>query len=143
MSFLFEEMNPRDNFQDPPYDTNRIFVSFSGGLTSGKMCHQIVEQFGDTHEIIIAFANTGQEANETLDFVRQCENHFGWDIVWVEAKVDPEHGKPTKHRVVDYFTASRHGEPFEDVIKKYGISNPSYPHCTRELKIQALQEQQN
>jgi len=26
------------------------------------------------------------------------------------------------------------GSPFEEVIKKYGISNKAYPHCTRELK---------
>ncbi len=139
VSFLFEEMNPQDEFQPPPYDTDRINISFSGGQTSGKMCHQIVKQFGDTHEIVITFANTGQEAEETLQFVHQCETHFGWNVVWLEAVVDPERGKGTKHRVVDYYTASRNGEPFEEVIKKYGLPNQSYPHCTRELKIQVMQ----
>ena len=32
-------------------------------------------------------------------------------------------------------TASRNGEPFEDVIKKYTIPNQEFIHCTRELKI--------
>lgn len=30
------------------------------------------------------------------------------------------------------------GHPFENMIAKYGVSNNSFPHCTRELKIQAI-----
>jgi hypothetical protein len=80
------------------------------------------------------FANTGQENKETLDFVQQCSEAFGFPVVWVEAVVDPESGKGTTHRIVDHATASRNGEPFEDVIAKYGIPNTATPHCTRELK---------
>lgn len=136
---LFEEMRPQDAFADPPYDTSRINVSFSGGLTSGKMCHQVIRQFRDTHEIVVTFANTGQESKETLDFVHECDVRFGWGVVWVEAVVHHGERKGCTHKITDYYNASRNGEPFEEVIKKYGISNPSYPHCTRELKINPMQ----
>lgn len=133
-SFLFEEMEPQDKLKEPPFDNNKINVSFSGGLTSGKMTHAIVEQFSDTHEIVITFANTGQEAEETLEFVHRCEVEFGWNVVWLEAKVDMTPGKGIDFKVVDYYTASRKGEPFEAVIKKYGIPNSNGPWCTQQLK---------
>lgn len=41
----------------------------------------------------------------------------------------------TKHKIVNFETASRDGKPYEDVIKKYGLANMVYTHCTRELKI--------
>lgn len=52
---------------------------------------------------------------------------FKREIVWNDAG--------TTHKVVDFSCASRNGEPFEDVIKKYGIPNASTPHCNRELKL--------
>ena len=89
-------------------------------------------------ETVVLFANTGQENEETLRFVERCDKHFGFNVVWVEAKVNPAKGQGTKFKLVDYNTASRNGEPFEDVIKKYGIPNQAYPHCTRELKLQPM-----
>jgi len=139
MGFLFEEMEPQERFQEPPYGTKRITVSFSGGQTSGKMCHQIIKQFSDTHEIVITFANTGQEAEETLEFVHNCEKEFGWNVVWLEAVTHHGERKGCTHKIVDYETASRKGEPFEEAIKKYGLPNPKFLFCTRELKVNAMQ----
>jgi len=44
---------------------------------------------------------------------------------------------------VDFATASRKGEPFEEVIKKYGIPGPEWLHCTRELKLQPMRSYLN
>lgn len=55
-------------------------------------------------------------------------------IFWLEANVRPAKGQGTTYRHVDFETASRNGEPFEDVIKKYGLPSRLYRHCTRELK---------
>jgi hypothetical protein len=116
-----------------------LFISFSGGETSAFMAQWLLrharDQFAD---VVTLFANTGQETEETLDFVQRCNEHFGLDVVWVEADVSSEHGVGTGFRVVDHSTASRQGEPFEDVIRKYGIPNQAYPHCTRELKLQPM-----
>ena len=102
---------------------NKLLISFSGGRTSGYMTHQLLNSIPSSVDARVVFANTGQEDDKTLEFVHNCETRFGWDITWVEAKVDPQKGKGTRHRVTDYKTASRNGEPFEEVISKYGIPN--------------------
>ena len=89
-------------------------------------------------EVITVFANTGEENEETLEFVHQCDRAFGFNTVWLEAVVHPGR-KGTTHRVVNISTASRKGKPYEDHIKKYGIPNKNFPHCTRELKLRPMQ----
>ena len=96
-----------------------------------KLC---VDKFSETHDIAITFANTGCEHDNTLKFVDQCDKHFGWNVVWVEAVTNPIKGQGTRHKVVTYETASRSGEPFEDYIKKEGLPGPSNPGCTTRLK---------
>lgn len=112
---------------------DKVLVSFSGGKTSAYMSHFLKEKWSGKKEIKYVFANTGQEREETLEFVDQCDKYFGLNLIWVEAVVN-ESGKGTKHKIVNFNSASRNGEPFVEVIKKYGIPNKSYPHCTRELK---------
>ena len=113
----------------------RLKVSFSGGKTSALMAKLINENLKDKYEIINVFANTGEEDERTLIFANACDIAFGLNLVWVEAVVNPEAGKGTRHRVVNFESASRHGEPFEEVIKKYGIPNVTFQPCNRELKL--------
>lgn len=112
----------------------RLLVSFSGGETSAFMAYWIWKHLQGEYEIIFVFANTGQENEETLMFVKRCAELFGIEVIWVEADVNIVSGQGTGHKIVTYETASRNGEPFELVIKKYGIPNMATPHCTRELK---------
>lgn len=109
-------------------------MSFSGGQTSAYMAHRLISE-GGYDQIRFVFANTGQEREETLDFVHRCDLHFGLNVVWLEAVVHHGERVGTTHKIVNYSTASRAGDPFEEVIKKYGIPNQAYPHCTRELKL--------
>jgi len=88
-------------------------------------------------KIVTVFANTAEENEETLEFVHHFEVYFGIKVIWVEAVVHPGR-KGSTHRLVDISTASRHGEPYEAVIKKYGIPNRDWPHCTRELKLRPM-----
>ena len=105
----------------------------SGGRTSAFMTKKILDEYSDQYEIVVCFANTGQENDATLDFVKECDDNFKFNTVWIEAEVHK--GRiGTTHKVVNYETASRVGKPFEDVIAKYGIPNVSYPQCTRDLK---------
>jgi len=113
----------------------KLFISFSGGKSSALMAHQIKTQYSyKFEETVCIFANTGQEHENTLEFVRECDIEFNLNVVWVEAVVDPRPRKGTRHRVVDFETAHRGTEIFEAVIAKYGISNKYWPHCSRELK---------
>jgi len=115
-----------------------VIVSFSGGRTSGYMCELLLKYYSHLYNLYFIYANTGQEHEETLIFVNQCDKNFNLNLIWVEAKVDPRKGKGTNYTIVDFKSASRKGEPFEEVIKKYGLPNGDYPHCTRELKLQPM-----
>lgn len=117
----------------------RLLISFSGGETSALMSKLIMERMADRYdEIHCVFANTGQENEQTLEFVQRCDEAFGLGVVWVEAVVN-QRGVGSTHRIVDFQTANRDGAVFEAVIDKYGIPNADYPHCTRELKANPIQ----
>lgn len=114
----------------------KIIVSFSGGKTSAFMTKKLIDQYGKEN-IVCVFANTGAEHPETLDFVNRCDKEWGLGVIWLEAKVNHDgfgRGYGTKYHVVDYRSASRDSEPYEDVIKKFGLANMKYLHCTREMK---------
>lgn len=108
-------------------------ISFSGGRSSAMMMRKIW-----TPADVVIFANTGQEHEETLRFVRDCELHWGIPIVWVEPVVNQAPRKSTTHRVVSFDTACRDGSLFADVSSKFGLPGPSFPHCTRELKLRPI-----
>lgn len=111
-----------------------LVVSFSGGKTSAYMSWFLINRYSDKYNLHFVFANTGQEHENTLEFVDRCDKEFGLGVVWLESVLRAGR-KSCGHRVVDFASASRKGEPFEQMIIKYGIPNKSFPHCTRELKI--------
>lgn len=108
----------------------KLIVSFSGGETSAYMSQWLWQHKSQEYEMQFVFANTGEEREETLEFIQQCSDYFGFPVTWIEC--EPE--SKTKYTIVDFFSASRRGEPFEKVIRKYGIPNIALPHCSRELK---------
>lgn len=116
---------------------DNLAVSFSGGRTSAYMARKIqLSPIAEKQHFI--YMNTGLEDERTLEFVNKCDKEWGLGIVWLEAVFYPEKGKGTKHKIVTFETASRNGEPFYEMVKKYGIPNKSYPHCNRELKLQVF-----
>lgn len=122
----------------------KLLISFSGGRTSAYMLWWLINCWDkrDEYEIIVVFANTGVEAEETLVFIQQCEDNFGVKIHWVEAvPVQSKRGKwwGVTHKEVEFITASRHGEPFEEMIKHLGIPTSNAPFCSDQLKRKAIQ----
>lgn len=113
----------------------KLVVSFSGGETSAFMAQWLWQNKKLDYDMKFIFANTGAENEETLVFIDRCSKFFGFPVVWLESEPIHIERKGTQHRVVDFKTASRDGEPFERVVKKYGIPNQAFPHCTRELKL--------
>jgi len=116
-----------------------LIISFSGGRTSGYMTKELLKHKDKWKDVIITFANTGQEHEKTLEFINNCDVRFNFNTVWLEAKITHEKGKGTRHNIVNYKTASRTGKPFEEVIKKHGIPFTGAPVCTRELKNYPIQ----
>jgi hypothetical protein len=111
-----------------------LIIQFSGGKTSGFMAKFLQEYFPDREKHYL-FENTGKEDERTLEFVRECDVRWSLNIVWLEAVVHHGQRKASTHKVVTFETASRNGEPYEQVIKKYGVPFHTASHCTRELKI--------
>lgn len=121
------------------FEKKRLLVSFSGGRTSGYMLRLILNQAPEEAQVVVAFANSGQEDPRTLEFVDEVDRQWNAKVVWLEAVVDPEAGAGTKHQIVDFASADRSGVAFEAVIAKYGIPNAAYRGiCTRELKLRPI-----
>ena len=137
-AFLLEIQEPRERVLTPPRAdpyllTGPTLNSFSGGRTSAYMLRQLMDRHGGglPPDCVTAFANTGRERPETLDFVREVGERWGVPIVWVE------YGRG----VVTYETASRDGEPFAALIRerKY-LPNVVTRFCTTELKVRPMRD---
>jgi hypothetical protein len=124
--------------RDPFIIKEPTCISFSGGRTSAYLLWRVLQSNnGLPDEAIVTFANTGKEEEATLEFVRDCGLNWGVKIHWVEY-TDAEKTKD-RFKVVDFETASRNGEPFEQlIIKKKYLPNPVTRFCTIELKIRAI-----
>lgn len=110
-------------------------ISFSGGRTSAYMLWRVLQSNdGLPDDAVVCFANTGKECEETLEFVRDCSEHWNVPITWLEYRDGPA------FEVVSYETASRNGEPFDAVIRN---RHPSLPngrsrYCSSELKTRTM-----
>jgi 3'-phosphoadenosine 5'-phosphosulfate sulfotransferase (PAPS reductase)/FAD synthetase len=123
-----------------PHQAFRIegpaLISFSGGRTSAYMLHEILRAHGGRlpDDVIVAFANTGKEREETLRFVHECGSRWGVPIRWIEFR-DDESG----FAAVGFNSASRKGEPFEALItKKKRLPNWQERWCTSFLKVKPM-----
>lgn len=116
----------------------RLSISFSGGPTSAYMTKMLLDNYSDRYEMDVVFANTGQEHERTLEFIKNCDDEWGFNTTWIEAVTNPEKGKGTRHKVVSFYKCSRDGEPFESFISKEGIPNQSRPRCSHRLKELAM-----
>ena len=124
-----------------PYKiTGPTCISFSGGRTSAYMLYKVLEAGGGQlpPETIVCFANTGKEDEATLRFVQACSDNWNVPIIWAEY----QHDEPN-FKVVNFKTASRNGEPFEELIRhgsRRYLPNPMTRYCTVDLKIKVAQK---
>ena len=112
-----------------------LAVGVSGGRTSAFMALYIWlnNKYRDEYEVYFYFCNTGEEEEETLIFVKNITDIWGIPVIWLEP-VFHEYGVGTTHKIIDFYTAKREGEPFDEMLQKFPIPNKSAPNCTRELK---------
>jgi hypothetical protein len=119
----------------------RLVNSFSFGETSAYMTYRNLcdrSTYLQYDDVVTVAANTTRERPEALEFGRRCDVELGFNSVWVEAITHHGEARACGHRVVTHETARSDGSAFEDVIRKYGIPNYQYIHCTRELKLNAI-----
>jgi 3'-phosphoadenosine 5'-phosphosulfate sulfotransferase (PAPS reductase)/FAD synthetase len=115
-------------------------ISFSGGRTSAYMLHQIIEAHGGTlpDDVVVAFANTGKEREETLRFVHECGSRWGVHIAWLEFL---KRSGPWEARYdrVSYNRADRTGAPLARLIaSKKTTPNALRRFCTEEAKFNTI-----
>lgn len=111
-------------------------ISFSGGRTSAYMLWRVIQAHGGQlpADIVVTFANTGKEREETLRFVHECATRWGVRIRWIEYRK----GKPGFEEV-GFNSASRNGEPFALLIEgKSALPNWQARWCTGFLKVGAM-----
>lgn len=116
-------------------------ICFSGGRTSGYMLYRILEAHqGDLgQEIFVVFENTGDECEETLEFINEVSKRWRVNIIWLEYddvfKIENYITKSgtvgtrrrsyfktptdTGFKIVDFKSASRRGEPYEKMLDYY------------------------
>jgi len=124
--------------RDPFKITEPTCISFSGGRTSAYMLWRVLQSNGGLPaESVVCFANTGKEDEATLRFVKRCADEWSVPIVWLE--YIPHEQSRQRFRIVNFEAASRHGEPFEAVIRaKQYLPNPVTRFCTIEMKIRTI-----
>ena len=119
--------------------TEPTCISFSGGRTSAYMLHKVLEAGGGRlpSNAIVCFANTGKEDEATLKFVQDCSDNWNVDITWLEYTIENEE---SSFKIVDYNSASRNGEPFEQVIKRYQpyLPNGRARYCSSQMKTRTM-----
>lgn len=116
---------------------HNILVSFSGGETSAYMINWLLKNKPE-HSYKFVFANTGEENEETLVFVKQVSEYYNIDVAWVEYE-------RLSYKEVTFETAYRshnkeeiankwQNHPFRKYISEFGIPNMQNKTCTRDLK---------
>lgn len=110
----------------------RVCISFSGGRTSALLLWCVIVAWGGTlpDSVIVVFANTGKEREETLRFVHECGARWGVKIHWVEWRPGP-----VWFEEVGYNSASRDGGPLATKFAADGrLPNAMTRTCTGETK---------
>jgi 3'-phosphoadenosine 5'-phosphosulfate sulfotransferase (PAPS reductase)/FAD synthetase len=114
----------------------RVCISFSGGRTSALLLWCVLVAWGGTlpESIVVVFANTGKEREETLRFVYECGERWGVTIHCVEFRP-----KPVWFERVGLNSASRNGEPLMAKFLGDGrLPNALTRTCTGETKRRTI-----
>jgi len=122
---------------DPFLIDSPTCISFSGGRTSAYMLWRVLQSNqGLPAEATVIFCNTGKEDEATLRFVQRCSVEWDVPITWLEFRADSQ-----GYAAVTFDTASRNGEPFEQLInKKQYLPNTFARFCTSELNINIIKK---
>lgn len=145
-------------------------IGVSGGRTSGFLASRILESNPSRSDLVMIFENTGEECEETLTFLHRMELEWSLPLTWLEyddhfniedyRKADGllserrQHKSCAGFKMVDYLTAARHGEPYEQMLGYFaqyrrdvkGLSKGEIlptlltRMCTSQLKIKIAEK---
>ena len=113
--------------------SNNIVCTVSAGYSSMLMAIKMKEWYPNDN-IIYLFANTGREDERSLEFLKDCSDYYGLNIVYLEPVLNLIKGKGTEYKVLSFNDLDRCGIEFEKGISIYGIPSVANKWCNRELK---------
>lgn len=109
-------------------------VSFSGGRTSAYLCFLAVEQFG-RENVDFIFCDTGAEHPATYEFIKQCDEYFGLNLVCLRGVYDTELGQRNNVEIGGTEIIGPDLKPFSGCMGKYGTPYiPGGGMCSRAMK---------
>lgn len=118
-----------------------LLVNVSGGRSSARMARHIqTSKKYAGYEKLYAFCNTGQEREETIEFLRAMVYYWKLPLVLLEGVYSDIDGVGVKHKIVDFDNLSMNSEPFTGAImqlnknKWTGVPNQATPYCSDYLK---------
>ena len=117
-------------------DSSKIYVvSFSGGRTSAKLV-ELMERFRKRYNLKVyyVFMDTGCEAEETYEFIRNVVEHFKINLVCLRVEINPELGKANGYRVIPISEIKHDLKPMHELMKKYGTPYVRGAFCTQFMK---------
>lgn len=120
---------------DPFKIDGNTCISLSGGRTSAYLLHRALQSNGGLPDgTLVLFCNTGKEEEATLRFVRDIAEHWQVPVTWLEYRLGGS------FQVVDFDTASRSGEPYEQVIQQRNgvLPNLRARYCSSEMKTRTM-----
>lgn len=123
-------------------DNNNIVCTVSAGYSSMLMAIKIREWYPNDN-IIYVFANTGMEDERSLQFLKDCSDYYGFNIVYLEPIINSAKGKGTDYKIVSFEDLNKNGSMFENGIKVYGVPSVANKWCNRDLKLVPMTKYSN
>lgn len=114
-------------------------VSFSGGRTSAYLCHLIIERYG-VENVEIVFMDTGFEHPSTYNFIRDCNKWLKSQITFLRGDFSMPLGGGVHYNVVGDRAIGCDGEPFADMMAKYGAPYIGGMFCTDRMKLKPFKK---
>lgn len=119
-----------------------LVINVSGGRSSAMMAYHIhtSDRYKNYNKLYL-FCNTGQERNETFNFLFNIVDVWGIDIHFIEGVYSNEKGIGVKARKVDRKNLDTNSEVFAECIKHLqknkwtGVPNQATPYCSEYLKV--------
>ena len=112
-----------------------INASFSGGETSAFMVRMLKEKYRDKYNISVVFANTGEENEETLEFIKKCDDEFGFNTVWIESISHHEKGKGQLLRTCQHSHFANGGRKLAHVPARRHACKPFLQRCINKYIV--------
>lgn len=112
-------------------------VSLSGGRTSAYLARTI-QKMEKEHgwNCFYLFMDTGAEAPETYDFIRNIVDEWGIDLTVIRTVVNPEMNVGVTYREISLDEMGPDLQPWKDMIAKYGVPTINTPYCTSRMKTE-------